>query len=91
MKIDLLIAMMAVSVPTICHSFPLSTSLSQAMGSIKGVVECLESCHVGSEEDPMRVIVTSTVKSERVVSLQVVETDDPKRSLFQVSNGDQTN
>ena len=54
------------------------------MGSIKGVVECLESCLSSSEEDPMRVIVTSVARSERVISLQVTVTDDPKRSLFQV-------
>ena len=33
----------------------------------------------------MRVIVTSVARSERVLSLQVSPTDDPKRSLFQVS------
>ena len=55
------------------------------MGSISGVVECLESCHVGSEEDPMRVIVTSIARSERVISLQVVVTENAKRALFQVT------
>jgi len=70
----------------VTHSPVKDVVFSQAMGSIKGVVECLESCLSSSEEDPMRVIVTSVARSERVISLQVTVTDDPKRSLFQASN-----